>query len=146
MRIVAMIVAVMLTSGCQTENIDETGPNTAAIERAEATSSQAAGVANTVAPTSPIPDGWVGEWRGVEGTMLSIAFTKTPGRYRLTMQYTLDDKGVFDGTATGDAIAFTRPDGPQVLRRGDGAATGLKWLADKKDCLVVKPGEGYCRD
>ena len=28
----------------------------------------------------------------------------------------------------------------------DGDATGLKYLAGKKDCLTVEPGEGYCRD
>ena len=27
-----------------------------------------------------------------------------------------------------------------------GKGTGMKWLADKHDCLVIKPGEGYCRD
>ena len=29
---------------------------------------------------------------------------------------------------------------------GNGDAAGLKYLAGKQDCLVVKPGEGYCRD
>jgi hypothetical protein len=32
-----------------------------------------------------------------------------------------------------------------VLRATDGAGTGMKWLADKTDCLVVAPGEGFCR-
>jgi hypothetical protein len=63
------------------------------------------------------------------------------------MQYGLDADaaGTFKGEAAEDGIAFTRPDGPQLLRAGDGAATGLKWLADKKDCLIVATGEGYCR-
>lgn len=91
-------------------------------------------------------DGWIGEWRGVEGTMLTIAQGDAPGRYRLTMQYTLDDRGTFDGLATEQGIAFTRPDGDQLLRASDGDATGLKWLAGKRDCLTVKQGEGYCRD
>ena len=56
-----------------------------------------------------------------------------------------DASGTFKGEAGEDGITFNRPDGPQVLRAGDGAATGLKWLADKKDCLVVNTGEGYCR-
>ena len=69
------------------------------------------------------------------------------GHYLLTMQYGLDadDLGTFKGEAAEDGIAFTRPDGPQLLRAGDGEATGLKWLADKKDCLIVDTGEGYCR-
>ncbi|WP_096343369.1 hypothetical protein [Sphingomonas spermidinifaciens] len=91
-------------------------------------------------------DGWVGRWRGVEGLNLIVAKGDAPGRYKLDMQYSLDDKGVFDGTATEEGIAFTRPDGEHVLRATDGDATGLKWLAGKKDCLTVKDAEGYCRD
>lgn len=91
-------------------------------------------------------DGWVGRWRGVEGLNLVVAQGDAPGRYRLDMQYSLDDRGVFDGVATDEGIAFSRPDGAQVLKAGDGKATGLKWLAGKRDCLIVKPAEGYCRD
>jgi hypothetical protein len=93
-------------------------------------------------------DAWIGRWRGVEGLNLVIArdAAKGPGHYTLTQQYTLDDKGVFAGTAVGDVIQFHRPDGDQTLRETDGAATGLKYLASKKDCLTVKSGEGYCRE
>jgi hypothetical protein len=93
-------------------------------------------------------DAWVGRWRGVEGLNLVIAkdAKKGPGYYTLTQQYTLDDKGVFEGHAVGDTIQFTRPDGDQFLHETDGMATGLKYLATKKQCLTVKPGEGYCRD
>ena len=93
-------------------------------------------------------DKWIGRWRGVEGLNLVIARDpkKGPGHYTLTQQYTLDDKGVFEGTGVGDVIQFHRPDGDQTLRETDGMATGLKYLATKKDCLTVMPGEGYCRD
>lgn len=92
-------------------------------------------------------DAWVGRWTGVEGTYLVVSKGSIPGKYRLEMQYTLDSKGSFDGTATGEGIAFERPDdGKQVLRASNGDATGLKWLAGKMDCLKVKDGEGYCRD
>lgn len=105
---------------------------------------------DTAAAPSPAAitraDGWVGRWRGVEGLNLVVARGEAPGRYRLDMAYSLDDRGVFDGVANDAGIAFTRPDGPQTLRAGDGEATGLKWLADKEDCLIVKAGEGYCRD
>jgi hypothetical protein len=96
----------------------------------------------------PAAERWIGRWKGVEGLMLTIAAdpAKRPGHYRLTDRYTLDDEGVFDGVAKGATIVFTRPDGRQVLRATDGAATGLKYLAKKTDCLTVKPGEGYCRD
>ena len=103
----------------------------------------------TLVPQTPPTDQWVGKWIGVEGLNLTIAKDDSIGRghYLLTMQYGLDadDAGTFKGEATDDGIAFTRPDGPQLLRAGDGAATGLKWLADKKDCLIVATGEGYCR-
>lgn len=89
---------------------------------------------------------WNGRWTGVEGTYLTIAPADAPSRYRLTMRYTLDDEGSFDGVESAGGIAFTRPDGEQLLRAGDGDATGLKYLAGKQDCLIVKPGEGYCRD
>lgn len=91
-------------------------------------------------------DDWVGRWRGVEGLNLVVARGDEPGRYTLDMAYSLEDKGVFQGTATAEGIAFTRPDGNHVLRPTDGDATGLKWLAGKKDCLTVAAGEGYCRD
>ncbi|MDQ0742506.1 lipoprotein [Pseudomonas sp. W4I3] len=108
-----------------------------------------ASVQATLVPQTPPTDNWVGKWIGVEGLNMSIAKDDSVGRghYLLTMQYGLDAdaSGTFKGQATDDGIAFTRPDGPQVLRAGDGAATGLKWLADKKDCLIVAAGEGYCR-
>lgn len=89
---------------------------------------------------------WAGRWTGVEGTFLVISKAAGSGRYRLEMQYTLDDKGVFDGIAAEGGIEFTRPDGTKTLRHTDGNATGLKYLAGKKDCLTVQTGEGYCRD
>ena len=108
-----------------------------------------AAVQATLVPETPPTDKWVGKWVGVEGLHLTIAKDDSIGRghYLLTMQYGLDadDAGTFKGEAAEDGIAFTRPDGPQLLRAGDGAATGLKWLADKKDCLIVATGEGYCR-
>lgn len=112
---------------------------------------EGAPVANASAPADTrITDGWIGHWVGVEGLVLDIAVDadKGPGHYWLTMRYGLDDtdQGRFAGTADDDTIHFTRPDGAQVLKAGDGQATGLKWLDGKKDCLVVKAGEGYCRD
>ena len=108
-----------------------------------------ASVQATLVPETPPTDNWVGKRVGVEGLHLTIAKDDSIGRghYLLTMQYVLDadDAGTFKGEATEDGIAFIRPDGPQLLRAGDGAATGLKWLADKKDCLIVATGEGYCR-
>jgi hypothetical protein len=34
----------------------------------------------------------------------------------------------------------------ETIRATDGAGTGMKWLANKTDCLVVTVGsEGFCR-
>ena len=93
----------------------------------------------------PTPD-YTGRWIGVEGMVLDVAPTATAGHYALTMQWDLDNKGKFDGIATGDTIAFDRGGVRETLRPTNGDATGLKYLAGKTDCLTVKPGEGYCRD
>lgn len=100
-----------------------------------------------LAARAPQRDTWIGTWTGVEGTMLKIEKGGVPGRYRITNKWALDDDavGTFNGYATPQGIAFRRPGGRKRLVAGDGAATGLKWLADKKECLIVAPGEGYCR-
>lgn len=101
-----------------------------------------------VAPApAPAPtDAWIGQWPGVEGTYLKIEPGAAPGTYTLT-QGTLDGVNVWQGTAAGDAIAFTRAEGaaPESIRATTGAETGLKWLLEKTDCLTIKTGEGYCR-
>ncbi|TVU91023.1 hypothetical protein [Vreelandella titanicae] len=101
-------------------------------------------------PHHQVTDKWVGRWTGVEGLFLDISKNEAagPGHYLLEMQYGLDanQSGTFEGQATAEGISFNREDGPQLLSAGDGEATGMKWLLEKEDCLVVKTGEGYCRD
>lgn len=90
---------------------------------------------------------YLGRWRGVEG--LNLVVTPRAGSdaaVTLAMQWSLDDKGSYDGVVTADGIAFEREGTKELLRPSDGAATGLKYLDGKKDCLTVKAGEGYCRD
>lgn len=105
--------------------------------------------ATLVSASAPLTDLWIGGWTGVEGLHLSIAKDPAagPGHYLLTMQYGLDadDAGTFKGVAVKKGIAFTRPDGDKVLQAGTGEDTGLKWLAEERNCLVVTSGEGYCR-
>lgn len=102
------------------------------------------------ASLAAVTDQWVGRWIGVEGLNLTLSKDAAagPGHYLLKMQYGLDaeQSGTYKGQATAGGISFNRQDGQQLLRAGDGQATGLKWLADKHNCLIVKPGEGYCRD
>ena len=90
-----------------------------------------------------IADAWVGDWQGPEGSSLAIA--KQEVGYELVIA-DLDGPRNFHGIAGDEVIEFERDGRTETLRAGDGKATGMKWLADKRDCLVVKAGEGYCRD
>ena len=157
MRALLILAPALALAGCNTAekatdatvNATETAGNAAVAvggSIANAVEEGAANLKNEVADKPDDRDGWVGRWRGVEGTYLVVSKGKNAGTYKLEMQYTLDDKGTFDGKGTREGIAFTRPDGDKVLRASDGDATGLKWLAGKKDCLTVQSGEGYCRD
>lgn len=91
------------------------------------------------------PDGLVGRWNGVEGMYLVVTNAAVPGHYMLEMQWDLDHKGRFAGAARGNTIEFDRNGVLETLRAVDGDATGLKYLAGKKRCVMVKTGEGYCR-
>lgn len=156
------IVAVLVVAGCNPDReatremsnviadatngaVHNTGVANDSVAVAEAPATNAA----VVPAATPMTDRFVGRWTGVEGLYLDVATdaAKGPGHYKLTMQYGLDetDKGTFDGVFRDGAIRFTRPDGEQALRPTDGAATGLRYLDGKADCLTVKEGEGYCR-
>lgn len=88
---------------------------------------------------------WAGKWTGVEGMYVTITPTQTE-RYSLEMQSDLDTKGTYVGRDSEHGIQFERGGEALSLHRGSGEDTGLKYLADKKECLIVKLGEGYCRD
>jgi hypothetical protein len=92
---------------------------------------------------SALADAWVGTWHGPEGTSLQIA--KQEVGYEVTVT-SLDGPRGFHGIAADDVLQFERDGITETLHAGDGKATGMKWLAGKRDCLVVKAGEGYCRD
>lgn len=85
----------------------------------------------------------MGRWNGPEGTFLLLGGAN--GKYAITIQ-NLDGPRTFEGSGTGDTIAFERDGRTESIRATDGAATGMKWLADKKDCITIQPGEGYCRE
>lgn len=88
---------------------------------------------------------WAGKWTGVEGMYVTIT-TAAPEKYKLEMQSDLDTKGSYEGWDSEHGIKFKRGGQDLSLHRGNGDDTGLKYLAGKKDCLIVKEGEGYCRD
>jgi hypothetical protein len=157
-----MIVAALLLSACGANERRSEGAETQAdIENsaaAELPSPRAPTPTPTVAPTpTPTPTAtasdaaamgatrYLGRWTGVEGMYLVVT-DPAQGDVMLEMQYDLDNKGNFPGTITPQGIRFERGGQTLLLRPSDGDATGLKWLAGKKDCLTVKSGEGYCRD
>ena len=100
--------------------------------------------------TSPVENAkveadYIGKWVGLEGLVLDVK-AKPGGGVTIENQWTLDDKGIFEGSVTAEGLRFMRNGEAITATPSDGDATGMKWLAGKKDCLTVKPGsEGYCR-
>lgn len=97
---------------------------------------------STPAPIVHVSE-WLGRWDGPEGTYLDIAEREIG--YEITIA-NLDGPRKFDGTGKEDSIVFTRDGEVLSIHAGTGDDTGMKWLVDKKYCLIVKTGEGYCRD
>jgi glucose/arabinose dehydrogenase len=159
----SIIVAAMALSACgANERRSEGAATQAEIENSAATPLPAPIAPRAPSPTAtptptptPTPSAsatatlganhYLGRWVGVEGMVLNVT-EPAQGEVRLEMQYDLDNKGSYTGTITPEGIRFQRGPETLVLRPSDGDATGLKWLAGKKDCLTVKSGEGYCRD
>ncbi|PZO88771.1 MAG: hypothetical protein DI626_00995 [Micavibrio aeruginosavorus] len=94
---------------------------------------------------APPIDNWEGRWTGVEGTYLDIRKAPQDGAYEVAIR-DLDAERTFTATASGNGLKFTRDNVEENITAGNGEQTGMKWLTDKKDCLVIKTGEGYCRD
>jgi hypothetical protein len=86
---------------------------------------------------------WMGKWHGPEGTYLDISEREIG--YTITIA-NLDGPREFNGIENDGVIEFERDNRTEIIRPGDGAATGMKWLVEKNQCLVVTYGEGYCRD
>lgn len=93
-----------------------------------------------VAPLAPAT---ISRWQGVEGTYLALQ--ADGDAYQVTIQ-DLDTARTFVATVTAQGLRFERDGQSETIQAADGAATGMKWLTDKKDCLVIRQGEGFCRD
>ncbi|MEO8308705.1 MAG: hypothetical protein ABI616_11775 [Pseudomonadota bacterium] len=87
-------------------------------------------------------DKWLGQWNGPEGTFLRLEGGE--GKYTVTIQ-NLDGPRSFEGSAVDGQVEFERDGVKEVIHATDGPATGMKWLADKSNCLTIRTGEGYCR-
>jgi hypothetical protein len=106
---------------------------------------------NSASPSKEIPpaggsvpaEKWLGKWNGPEGTFLLLS--RNGNRYLVKIQ-SLDGLDGYEGVATADGIRFTRNGKTESLHAGNGEDAGMKWLLDKKNCLIIKYGEGFCRD
>lgn len=142
-------IALFATSGCGKSQNQATAQNGTSppttVEMVE--DNDSLGNAGLDMPASPTQQ-WVGRWNGPEGLFLDIQPSPDgkAGHYALTNKDTLDRQGDYDGLADGATIRFVRDGKDRVIRPGNGAETGFKYLAEKTDCLIVVPGkEGYCR-
>lgn len=134
------VVALAALAGCSGGDGDGVPRNVTVVEPGPA-------VLPTPEPLSP-SDRYVGHFVGVEGMFLDVEATPVPHRYKLTMQWDLDHRGTFyaEQRPLELGLDFYRQGKLERLQSSTGDATGLKYLAGKKDCLTVEPGEGYCRD
>lgn len=137
LSLLASIALAMSLAGCQDRGTEPAPP--------AVTSPPAVSPAPAPVPVVPKPatDQWVGQWNGPEGTFLALS--GGGGQYEVTIR-NLDGPRAFAGTAAGDRIDFERDGVKESVRATNGAETGMKWLAEKKNCLTVRAGEGYCRD
>ena len=119
------------------------GPRRGSMGRALALLLVAAACAPAERPAVPRADAGLGEWKGVEGTFLRLE--RKGAAYAVTIA-NLDGPRTFDAAAAGEALTFERDGKTETIRATNGAGTGMKWLAEKTDCLVVTAGsEGFCR-
>lgn len=126
LTLAALLTALVSLAGCSDRNA----------------SSQKTGDMPATAST-PRTDEWLGKWTGPEGTFLELAGGH--GKYDITVQ-NLDGPRQFAGRYTDGAIEFERDGTKEIIRATNGAETGMKWFSEKKNCLTVRQGEGYCRD
>jgi hypothetical protein len=144
--ILASAMAMVLLAGCEKAEAPAPADTKSTTEELPVETVPAEGTEATDPATAPHRfASWAGKWTGVEGMYVTITAAE-PGKYKLEMQSDLDTKGTYDGNDSEHGIKFKRGTEELSLRRGNGDETGLKYLAGKKECLIVKDGEGYCRD
>jgi hypothetical protein len=148
---------VLLAAACSQEqsnttvaaNVTESSTNMAAAPANEAAVANVTAADNSASDVVAPPatqTAYLGRWIGPEGLVLEV--TANPaGGVDIVNQWSLDDKGKFQGSVTAEGLRWMRGNEPvsAVLTSGD--ATGMKWLAGKKTCLTVTTSsEAYCRD
>jgi len=132
-----LLFSTVLLAGCHADN-DASTTNTETRSAVPSDSAEA-----IEQQTSTAADAWLGRWTGVEGTYLQIE--KIDHGYRLEIA-DLDGPQTFGALYIDNQLQFVRDNTLEKITPTDGEGTGMKWLVEKKDCLTVKPGEGFCRD
>ena len=131
--LIASTALVFQLTACQDRTADPS---------AVAASSPPASAPGSPAKTGNATDKLLGKWIGPEGTTLLLS--QKDDHYEVKIQ-SLDGPNTYEGVAAGDRIEFKRDGNTELIRAGSGKETGMKWLVDKKDCLIIKEGEGFCR-
>ena len=134
--IIALLMTVVLP-GCKDRN--------QSAARSSGTSSNPPPPKSTAAlpATNNATDKWLGNWSDPEGTYLVLS--KNGDKYVVLIN-SLDGPATYEGTSTGERIEFQRNGKTESIHAGNGHDTGMKWLMDETNCLIIKTGEGFCRD
>lgn len=128
-------IAVLMT-GCRSQDQSVAAPSPAASGSPSARPSTAPVAANN------LTDQWLGQWNGPEGTYLLLS--KKGDKFVVKIQ-SLDGPATYEGDPAGGRIRFERAGNTEFIHAGNGKETGMKWLLDKENCLIIKTGEGFCR-
>lgn len=139
-----LVPASLFLVACNDKQAEPTGDTTSSVTgNTTGLSSVAASSIATTPDTTATTDAWQGKWNGPEGTFLEIS--GTGGKYTIVIQ-DLDGPKTYEGVSNHNQIEFQRNGETETIRASNGAETGMKWLADKLDCLTIHTGEGFCRD
>ena len=134
--LISVVTMLVVMAGCQGGN-QSTAPSVAE------TSAVPTSPPKTPAAGSRPTDAWLGQWIGPEGTYLLLS--RNGEKYVVKVQ-SLDGPATYEGVASGEKIQFERQGKTEFIHAGNGEETEMKWLLDKKNCLIIKTGEGFCRD
>jgi hypothetical protein len=132
------IIALMMTAvipGCKDQNQPAGGTSS--------TSSNPSPQSTALPAKDNSADKWLGKWIGPEGTYLVLS--KNADKYVVLIN-SLDGPATYEGTPAGERIEFQRNGKMESIHAGNGHDTGMKWLQDKTNCLIIRTGEGFCRD
>jgi hypothetical protein len=138
---ITILAMIVLMGACRDRNQSAAGPS------ATGSSASSPNPATAPAATNTSTQKWLGQWNGPEGTYLVLSQNPAPNNDKYIVKIrSLDRLDSYDGVPSGDRIQFVRNGKPESIRAGNGEDTGMKWLLDKKNCLIIQSGEGFCRD